>query len=122
MTENPDDGALYGIEVLTARDREILELFSQGLQNRAVATELSIAEETVRSHAKNIYRRLRVRNRTGASTRFAEYSRPYPQRSPVDSPMLRATRKGYPERGIVGGLGSHYAFSTGKLVDGSFLV
>jgi DNA-binding CsgD family transcriptional regulator len=27
MTENPDDGALYGIEVLTAREREILELF-----------------------------------------------------------------------------------------------
>lgn len=53
MTENPDDGALYGIEVLTAREREILELFSQGLQNKMIATELSIAEETVRSHARS---------------------------------------------------------------------
>ncbi len=52
MTARLDDGAFDGVGVLRAREREILDLFSKGLQNRVVATERSIAEETVRSHAR----------------------------------------------------------------------
>jgi len=80
--------------VLTGREREILELFSQGLQNKVIATELSITEETVRSHAKSIYRKLRVRNRTGASMLLATHSRPVPQALTDGLPEA----EGYPER------------------------
>ncbi|MBN1461307.1 MAG: response regulator transcription factor [Armatimonadetes bacterium] len=103
MAEDLYDGAFDGVEKLTTREREILKLFSQGLQNKVVAAELSIAEETVKSHAKSIYRKLRVRNRTGASTLFAKHSQPAsPVCSPVDSPKPRVTPKGLPRTGDSG--------------------
>jgi len=76
MTENLCDGAFDAVEVLTAREREILELFSQGLQNKVVATQLCITEGTVKSHAKSIYHKLGVRNRTEAATLFIRHSYP----------------------------------------------
>ena len=94
MTEISDDGAFDAVERLTGREREILELFSQGLQNKVIATELSITEETVRSHAKSIYRKLRVRNRTGASMLLATCERPVPPALTDGLPEA----EGYPER------------------------
>ena len=93
MTEDLDDGASHAVEKLTARERQILELFSRGLQNKVVAAELSIAEETVKSHAKSIYRKLRVRNRTGASMLLATRSRPVPPALTDGLPEA----EGYPE-------------------------
>jgi DNA-binding CsgD family transcriptional regulator len=55
---------------LTAREREILELFSRGLQNKVVATQLSIAEGTVKAHARSMYRKLYVTNRVQAILAF----------------------------------------------------
>ena len=94
MAEDLYDGAFDGVEKLTTREREILKLFSQGLQNKVVAAELSIAEETVKSHAKSIYRKLRVRNRTGASTLFAMRSQSVPPALTGGLPEA----EGYPER------------------------
>jgi RNA polymerase sigma factor (sigma-70 family) len=67
MTQNAYDDVVDPIDALTARERQILDLFAQGLENKVVAAQLSVSEETVRSHAKNIYRKLRVRNRTQAT-------------------------------------------------------
>ena len=54
-------------EPLTPRQREVLELLASGLSNHEIAQLLVIAEETVRWHTKQIYRRLNVRNRTEAA-------------------------------------------------------
>ncbi|WP_198085952.1 response regulator transcription factor [Variovorax sp. E3] len=51
---------------LTARERKILELVSQGLSNRDMAETLSISRLTVECHTKNIYRKLAVNSRTEA--------------------------------------------------------
>lgn len=51
---------------LTRREREILELVSQGLSNRDMAESLSISRLTVECHTKNIYRKLAVSSRTEA--------------------------------------------------------
>lgn len=67
MTEISDDGAFDGPEVLTAREREILDSIAQGLQDKMIAASLSISEETVGSHTKKIFRKLGVRNRTQAA-------------------------------------------------------
>lgn len=48
---------------LTAREAEILLLLGRGHTSSFVADELTVAESTVRSHRKNIYRKLEVSSR-----------------------------------------------------------
>ena len=48
---------------LTAREADVLELLQDGRTNAEIATELSIGIETVRTHARNIYRKLGVPSR-----------------------------------------------------------
>lgn len=48
---------------LTAREAEILVLLGRGHTSGFVARELTVAESTVRSHRKNIYRKLEVSSR-----------------------------------------------------------
>jgi DNA-binding NarL/FixJ family response regulator len=50
---------------LTRREVEIVQLVSQGLANKVVAGQLGLREGTVKIHLHNIYRKLRVSNRTG---------------------------------------------------------
>lgn len=53
---------------LSERERLIVGLMGQGLSNKQIALELCIAPETVKSHAKRLYAKLSVRNRTEAVT------------------------------------------------------
>lgn len=53
-------------EILTARERQLLQLVSQGFSNRAIAQKLSISHNTVKYHLKNILQKLGVQNRTEA--------------------------------------------------------
>jgi DNA-binding NarL/FixJ family response regulator len=52
-------------ESLTQRESEVAGLVSQGLANKVVAGLLGVREGTVKIHLHNIYRKLRVANRTG---------------------------------------------------------
>jgi DNA-binding NarL/FixJ family response regulator len=56
--------------VLSAREREILELLSRGYVNKEIADKLSIAYQTVKVHLKHIYEKLHVRSRTEALIKF----------------------------------------------------
>lgn len=49
---------------LTLREREIVDLVCKGLSNRAIAADLGTAEGTVKIHLHNIFRKLKVGNRT----------------------------------------------------------
>jgi DNA-binding NarL/FixJ family response regulator len=51
---------------LTERELELLNLVGQGLSNKAIAHTLSISENTVKYHMKNILQKLDARNRTEA--------------------------------------------------------
>ena len=53
-------------EILTAREREILALLSEGHQNKIIASDLALSEHTVKVHLQNLYRKLGVHNRTQA--------------------------------------------------------
>ena len=50
-------------DLLTAREADVLELLQQGYTNAELAHELSIGIETVRTHARNIYRKLGISTR-----------------------------------------------------------
>jgi DNA-binding NarL/FixJ family response regulator len=52
--------------LLTAREREILVLLSEGMTSRQIASQLVISERTVNTHIGNIYRKLHVNNRVDA--------------------------------------------------------
>ena len=59
-------------EPLTERELEILVLMADGLTNQDIADRLFISINTVKTHAKNIYSKLDVRNRAQAIVRAAE--------------------------------------------------
>jgi len=55
------------ISALTAREREILGLVSNGRSNKEVARELMLQEKTVKHHMTSVLSKLKVRNRTEAA-------------------------------------------------------
>lgn len=63
-----------GIERLSARQREILELVSKGLTNEEIAGVLSIAPTTVRTHLSQVLARLELTNRTEAAAAFVAWA------------------------------------------------
>jgi DNA-binding CsgD family transcriptional regulator len=57
------------IEPLTAREREVLELVSEGLPNKAIASRLGVSDHTVKFHLSSIFGKLGVSTRTEAVRR-----------------------------------------------------
>jgi DNA-binding NarL/FixJ family response regulator len=52
-----------GPELLTPREADVLELLQQGRSNAEIAAALQVGVETIRTHARSIYRKLGVRTR-----------------------------------------------------------
>ena len=57
-----------GDDELTSREIEVLRLIAGGNANKEIAAQLSIAEETVKSHVTRILDKLRANDRTHAVT------------------------------------------------------
>ena len=55
-------------DVLSPREIDVLRLIAEGNANKEVAEKLSLAEETVKGHVKNILAKLGVNDRTHAVT------------------------------------------------------
>jgi DNA-binding NarL/FixJ family response regulator len=51
-------------EMLTGRQRQVLDGLSRGMTNRQIATSLMVTERTVKAHVKELMRRLGASNRT----------------------------------------------------------
>ena len=60
------------LEPLTGREHSILSLVAKGNSNKAIAKELDIANETVKVHLRNIYKKWQVNSRTQAIILFKE--------------------------------------------------
>lgn len=54
------------IKRLSVREKEIIDLLSQGLRYKEIADKLIVSTETVRTHIRNIYEKLQVNSRTEA--------------------------------------------------------
>jgi DNA-binding NarL/FixJ family response regulator len=57
---------------LTEREREILDLVAQGLNNSDIARKLTISLKTVRNHVSNIFNKMQVTDRVQAALRARE--------------------------------------------------
>lgn len=61
------------VSELTAREIQILEMVSRGLQNKSIAAVFHLSEHTVKIHLHNIISKLGAHNRTEAAARFRDH-------------------------------------------------
>jgi len=54
------------IEPLSKREREILQLISQGYTNREIGERLYLALNTIKGYNRNLFQKLNAKNRTEA--------------------------------------------------------
>ena len=66
---------------LSAREREVLALVALGLTNRAIADELYLSVDTIKTYVRRVYTKLGVVNRAQAASRAAQFDlQPPPNR------------------------------------------
>ena len=74
----PKDSPVDPCQVLTQRERLVLENAAEGLTNAAIGAKLFISSRTVESHRANLMRKLNVRN-LRALIRYAVQKQVLPQ-------------------------------------------
>jgi DNA-binding NarL/FixJ family response regulator len=87
---------LEGSQLLTPREGEILPLLQRGCSNAEIALALQVGVETVRTHTRNIYRKLGVSSRREIVAPSA--TEPRPPAAGVQQPRRRATARPVPRR------------------------
>lgn len=68
--ERPEAGEPSPVEALTAREKDVLSLMSEGLSNKQIAATLYLSPKTVEKIVSGIYRKLNVSSRTEAVKLF----------------------------------------------------
>jgi DNA-binding NarL/FixJ family response regulator len=53
-------------QILTLREREIMELLGEGLSNKEIGGSLKLSPFTIKNHLARIFGKLQVRSRTAA--------------------------------------------------------
>ncbi|OFY87531.1 MAG: DNA-binding response regulator [Bacteroidetes bacterium RIFCSPLOWO2_12_FULL_35_15] len=66
VTSFHQDNSNAAFQKLSGREKDVLNLLSQGLRYKEVADKLFLSTETVRTHIRNIYEKLQVNSRTEA--------------------------------------------------------
>jgi DNA-binding NarL/FixJ family response regulator len=57
------------LDVLTGREREVLELLAKGMTNKEIAQALVITPNTVKRHLKAIFQKLEIHTRSAATAK-----------------------------------------------------
>jgi DNA-binding NarL/FixJ family response regulator len=65
-----DEGGKATLDLLTARERDVLVRIAEGRTNKEIAAELGISPRTVETHRLSLTRKLDIRSVAGL-TRFA---------------------------------------------------
>ncbi len=72
------------LDELTPRERDVLILIARGRSNHEIAMELSIGEQTVKTHVSNILSKLHLADRTQAAI-YARQKRLVPLKDALDA-------------------------------------
>ena len=76
-----------GEELLTPREREILECLADGLNNKTIARKLGITDATVKVHVKNVLRKLKLASRLEAAVWKHRSKQPNRSLSKIDQEL-----------------------------------
>jgi DNA-binding NarL/FixJ family response regulator len=63
---NEKQKATKEIDLLTEREKEILQLLAKGFQYKEIAAQLFLSVETIRTYVRHVYEKLQVHTRTDA--------------------------------------------------------
>ena len=77
------------IDVFTDRERDVLELIAQGLDNNEIAARLHLSEKTVRNHVTAVFSKLNVSSRSHAIVRARDAGFGKSERGSNSSPGRR---------------------------------
>jgi len=64
--------ASANLEPLSKKEKQTLDLLCVGLSNQEIANQLFVSPNTVKTHVKNIYTKLQVKNRSQAINKARE--------------------------------------------------
>jgi DNA-binding NarL/FixJ family response regulator len=73
-TPEPEEATDPGLDLLSSREREVMQLLARGYTYREIGSRLFISVKTVESHASNVLRKLQLSNRNEL-TRWAATNR-----------------------------------------------
>ena len=74
VVEPAEEATDPGLDLLSAREREVMQLLARGYTYREIGSRLFISVKTVESHASNVLRKLQLSNRNEL-TRWAATNR-----------------------------------------------
>lgn len=66
LTSFSDNKIKQPVDELTQREKDVLHMLGRGMQYKAIAAELSLSPETIRTHIRNIYEKLQVHTKEEA--------------------------------------------------------
>lgn len=67
IKETKPDSLASELQILTERERQVLEYIAQGMTNREIADEMVISDKTVKTHVSNLLDKLNLEDRTRAA-------------------------------------------------------
>ena len=66
-TPEEEGGGSGALLTLTVKERQVIQLVAEGKSNKQIARDLNVTPETIKSHMKNIFAKLKVDNRAQAA-------------------------------------------------------